>query len=112
MKKYEIWMADLPSTPNTHVQSGYRPVIIISNDMANLYSPVITIIPLTSQKKKPLPTHVLLREKGLDKASIALCEQIMTLDKARCQRRVGFLYDPFDRLSLHRALSVQLGMAG
>ena len=112
MKRYEIWMADLPSTPNTHVQSGYRPVIIISNDMANLHSPVITIIPLTSQKKKPLPTHVLLRENGLNKTSTALCEQIMTLDKSRCRRRVGFICNSLDRLSLRRALSVQLGMAG
>ena len=112
MKRYEIWMADLPSIPDTHVQYGYRPVIIVSNDAANQYSPVITIVPLTSQKKKPLPTHVTLQEKSLARSSTALCEQIMTLDKSRCRRCVGSVNDSFDRQSLRHALSVQLGMAG
>lgn len=111
MKRYEIWMAKLPPDANSHVQQGYRPVVIVSNDKANCYSPVVTVVPLTSQVKKPLPSHVLLREQGLNKTSTALCEQVMSLDISRLTHRIGYVYNSFDRLALCHALSVQLGMA-
>ena len=111
MKRYEIWRAELPSAANSHVQQGVRPVIIVSNDAANTHSPVVTVVPLTSQCKKPLPTHVLIREQGLSTSSTALCEQIITVDKSRLIKRIGYLLNTFDRLALCHALSVQLGMA-
>ena len=112
MKRYEIWMADLPSWDDSHVQGGYRPVIIVSNDTANAHSPVITVVPLTSKRtKNSLPTHVLIREQGLTRDSLALCEQIISLDKTRFIRRIGYIYRPFDRVALCHALAVQLGMA-
>ena len=61
--------------------------------------------------KHRLPTHVLLREQGLYKNSIALCEQIITLDKSHLVRRIGFVYKSFDRIAIRHALAVQLGMA-
>ena len=112
LKRYEIWMADLPKGKNSHVQAGCRPVIIVSNDVANAHSPVITVVPLTSRlAKNSLPTHVHLREQGLTKDSLALCEQIISLDKSRLIRLVGYIYRPFDRLALDHAIAVQLGMA-
>ena len=111
MKQFEIWTAALPPLPDSHVQQGFRPVLIVSNDVANNVSPVVTVVPLTTQLKKPLPTHVLLHGQGLDHASTALCECIMTLDKCRLTKRIGYVYRTFDRLSIRHALSVQLGMA-
>ena len=35
MKQYEIWVAELPSLPESHIQRGRRPVIIVSNGHAN-----------------------------------------------------------------------------
>lgn len=111
VKRYDLWMADIPETPKTHVQQGFRPVLVVSNDMANKYSPVITVVPLTSQlNKHQLPTHVLLQDQELGKNSLALCEQILTLDKSSLKRRVGFVYKEFDRLAICHALAVQLGM--
>ena len=111
MKRYEIWMADLPSQKNSHVQGGYRPVIIVSNDAANAHSPVLTVVPMTSKlTKNCLPTHVLIREQGLEKDSLALCEQIITLDTTRLIRRMGYVYRPFDRVAISHALAIQLGM--
>lgn len=112
MKRYEIWMADLPAKKSSHVLGGCRPVIIVSNDTANDYSPVITVVPLTGiLTEKSLPTHVYLREQGLTKDSLALCEQIISLDKTRLIRRMGYIYRSFDRMALCHALAVQLGMA-
>ena len=111
MKQYDIWMADIPAMENSHIQYGRRPVVIVSNDAANAHSPVLTVVPLTTQMHKHhLPTHVYLAGQGLNRASIALCEQVMALDKARLLWRIGIVYKPFDRLSLNHALAVQLGI--
>lgn len=112
VKQHEIWLGDIPASDGDHVQHGFRPLLVVSNDAANTHSPVITVVPLTSQlNKHRLPTHVLLREQGLYKNSIALCEQIITLDKSHLVRRLGYVYKNFDRLAIRHALAVQLGMA-
>lgn len=111
-KRYDIWMAHLPTGSNTHVQYGFRPVLVVSNDRANKYSPVVTVIPITSKlNKRQLPTHVFLQDTGLERSGLALCEQILTLDKSCLKRRVGFIYKEFDRLAICHVLAVQLGMA-
>ena len=112
IKQHEIWLGNIPASDGDHVQHGFRPLLVVSNDAANTHSPVITVVPLTSQlNKHRLPTHVLLREQGLCKNSIALCEQIITLDKSHLVRRIGFVYKSFDRIAIRHALAVQLGMA-
>lgn len=58
----------------------WRPAIIISNDVANKFSPNVTVIPLTSREKKPLPTHVCIACKA---QSTALCESVQTVAKSR-----------------------------
>lgn len=84
MKRFEIYQAALPIIKGSHIQSGCRPVLVISNDMANKFSPVVTVVPLTTRLgKKCLPTHVTLLTSGLRGVSLALCEQILTIDKAR-----------------------------
>lgn len=58
----------------------WRPGIIVSNDAANKFSPNVTVIPLTSRGKKPLPTHVSISCRT---QSTALCESIQTVAKSR-----------------------------
>lgn len=111
MKQYDIWLADILAPKDSHVQHGRRPVVIISNNLANIHSPVVTVIPLTSQMNKhQLPTHVYLWGQGLNRASIALCEQVMAVDKTRLLRRMGIVYKAYDRMALRHALAIQLGM--
>ncbi len=83
IKRGDIIIVDL-GQHETSVQSGIRPCVVISNNMANKYSQVITVVPLTSKihKKEYLPTHVFLngyRNTGLDCHSLALCEQITSV---------------------------------
>lgn len=83
IQRGDIIIADL-GQHETSIQSGIRPCVVISNNMANRYSPVITVIPLTSKirKKEYLPTHVFLngyRNIGLNCHSLALCEQITSV---------------------------------
>ena len=62
-------------------QGGGRPAIIVSNDVGNEYSSVVEVVFLTTREKKPLPTHVKIASSR--RPSIALCEQIETVDKGR-----------------------------
>ncbi len=112
MKRFEIWFASLPRIEGSHVQQGFRPVLIVSNDKANTFSPVVTAIPLTSRlTKRPMPTHVRLQGHGLTKSSLALCEQVLSLDKICLKKKMGAVESRSDRAAICRALAVQLDMA-
>lgn len=84
----DIFFVDFGDHGNSHKQSGIRPAVIVSNNRNNRNSPVVTVVPLSARvwKKKYLPTHVqipLSKSVGLDKPSMALAEQVETLDKAK-----------------------------
>ena len=87
----QIVMVDLPNFGGS-IQTGLRPCIVVSNNKANMYSPNVIVVPLTSRNKKPLPTHYTMqptRLNGLKVASTALAEQIITLSKTMIKRVVG-----------------------
>lgn len=73
------YIDDMGHTNEFGYRSG-RPCIIISNDNANRYSSHVTVIPLTSQEKKPTPTHVAIQCKV---PSTALCENIQMVAKEK-----------------------------
>ena len=94
-RRYEIWFADLGDHYGTSVQSGNRPVLIISNDVGNQYSQTLTVIPLTTKlKRMDMPTHIILTEEDCCmfrpqtlQDSVLLAEQITTIAKsALCSR--------------------------
>lgn len=78
-------------------QSGKRPVVVIQNDVGNKYSPTLIVASITSQtSKNKLPTHVEItnyKECGLDKPSIALLEQVETIDKSRIIKKLNRVDD-------------------
>lgn len=83
VRRGQVWMANIPysTKEDSKIQRGRRPVVIVSNELNNKYSPVLTVVTLTSRVKKKMPTHVNIgTESGLKEESIALCEQIMTID--------------------------------
>ena len=45
IRRGDILWADLGMFPTTSVQGGVRPVIVVSNNKANTYSSVITVVP-------------------------------------------------------------------
>ncbi len=80
------------------VQSGWRPGLIIQNNVGNQYSPNIIAIPLTSALKNiNQPTHVLLPacETGLKLDSIALCENPETISKEMVGKYITTLPEKF-----------------
>ena len=111
MKRGDVYMAGLDPVIGSE-QGGYRPVVIIQNDTGNQHAPTVIAVPVTSSGSKPsLPTHaVLLRgEGGLWRDSIALCEQVRTLEKSRLTRRLGSL-GPEAMRGVERAVQISLDM--
>ena len=47
MKQGELWFANLNPTSGSE-QAGFRPVIIVSGNLANEYAPVVVCCPLTT----------------------------------------------------------------
>lgn len=71
------------------LQSGIRPAIIVSNNACNKYSPIIHVVPLTSKNKKKLPTHVEILHTSLKEISIALVEQLTSINKDQVLSNIG-----------------------
>ena len=85
IKRGDIYYANLYPIIGCE-QDGIRPVVVIQNEMANAYSPVVLIAPLTSRvsTKPKLGTHVCIKKNGkITHDSIIQMEQIRVLDKSR-----------------------------
>lgn len=110
IKRGELYYADLSPVVGSE-QGGVRPVLIIQNDIGNRYSPTVIACAVTGRlTKAKLPTHIeLSAEKyGLKKASVALLEQLRTLDKRRLKERIGKIEDKkMDEVD--KALLISLG---
>lgn len=93
-------------------QGGERPVVVLQNDTGNKHSPTLIIATITSRvnKKRHLPTHVLLdHNPGLKVPSIVQLEQIFTIDKRRIQRFAGQASkDEMQQIEL--AVKISLGL--
>lgn len=111
VKRGDIYYADLSPTVGSE-QGGLRPVLVIQNDVGNKYSPTIIAAAITSKvSKAKLPTHIELDadECGLPRDSVALLEQVRTLDKSRLKGKVGEI----DKETLNQidgALMVSFGL--
>ncbi len=108
--QFDIWIAELPRTSQSVIKKGRRPVTVVSDSGTN-DGDIISVVPCTGQLELATQsTPVFLAQQGLDWPSIALCGQVMVLDRRRLLWRTGSVYREFDRLALRHALAVQLGL--
>ena len=105
----EIYYADLSPAYGCE-QGGLRPVLIIQNNLGNRHAPTTIIAPLTSRlTKKPLPTHVEFSCEHLSQDSVALLEQIRTIDKSRLKQRMGWVSSEVME-QIDQAIKISLGL--
>ena len=106
----DIFYADLSPAIGSE-QDGFRPVLIIQNDVGNNHSPTVIVAPISSQiKKVEQPTHVLLpSELELPEESMVLLEQIRTVDKARLDSYITTADDKTMR-TVNKAIRISLGL--
>lgn len=106
--KGDVWTVVLEPVRGSEM-SKERPCLVVSNDIANRYSPVVTIVAVTSQApKKSYPFMVEMPENvGMPKRSWITCAHIRTVDKTR----LGHFVTRLGRITLeevNEALSEQL----
>lgn len=109
IKRGEVWIADL-GAPNGCEQRGVRPVIILQNDVGNHFSPTVIVAALTDNRKKFMPTHVAVsKAEGIEKDSVALMEQIRTIDKTLLKHKVCSV-SADTMVKVNHAIRVSLGL--
>jgi len=77
-------------------QKGTRPVLIVSNEEFNQAMPNVTVLPLTSTKRRLYPSEAFLPQgkAGQPLDSIIMAHQIRTISKQRLKGILGYLEDP------------------
>ena len=110
IKRGEIYYANLNNFIGSE-QGGVRPVVILQNDTGNLFSHTTIVAAITSKiKKTTLPTHVPIYCEKLRKNSIAMTEQIRTIDKDRLLGYVGMV-DRESMEQIDKALEISFGLS-
>ena len=93
-------------------QAGYRPVLIVQNNVGNKHSPTVIIAPISGKTETRLnfPVHCQLEaECGLTVPSLVLLEQLRTIDKRRLETYIGHL-DGRHVQQVNHALAVSVGL--
>lgn len=110
IRRGDVWLADLRIGAIGSEQGEIRPVLVVQNNIGNKFSPTVTVVPLTTKRKKNnLPTHVLINDLFLTSPSIALVEQIRTIDKSRFMKYLGTL-DANIMNKINKAIAIQMGL--
>lgn len=109
VKRGDIFLVDFGVKDGAE-QSGTRPAVVVQNDIGNRFSPTAIVCPMTTKKKKEIPTHVTLEPKdGAGKLSVLLCEQVSTIDKSKFLKKLGQVEK--DKIEeINKAMRISLGL--
>lgn len=90
MRQGEIWSANLDPTRGSE-QAGFRPVLIISGNLLNTYTPLVICLPLSSKIKNYKGNLVLApsAQNGLKSESEIFTFHIRSLAKDRLIKKIG-----------------------
>lgn len=111
IKRADIVLINIPKDINDpHKQTGVRPCVITSNDDNNLYCERVHYIPLTTKIKRTyIPTHVVLKTTETPEPSMALCEDLDSIDKSLVIKKIGVVSNE-DMFNIEMALLRQQGI--
>lgn len=92
IQRGDVFFVELPNERGS-VLGGYRPVVVVSHDLANRFSAYVSVAPITEQlSQQTLPTQVKFdAELGFDVDSIVQIGQIQTVDKQFFKEKVTTL---------------------
>jgi mRNA interferase MazF len=111
VKRGDIFFADLSPVVGSE-QGGFRPVLVIQNDIGNRFSPTVIVAAITAQiQKAKLPTHIEIPAEryGLERDSVILLEQIRTIDKQRLTDKITHLDEQMMRM-VNEGIQISLGL--
>lgn len=106
-----VYWANIPRyEQNPNLQSGRRPVIIVSNNVANCLSNNVTVVPCTTntEKRPDQPTHYILSLNPRED-SLVLAEDVMTINKNLLEAFMGMLDETIMK-EIDKCLLAALGL--
>ena len=97
------------------VQSGMRPCLVISNNIANRKSHVYTVVPGTTKRdEKRFPVHLEIRKENvtgcLCQTTTFLFEQICTVDEKQIMGMIGKISNDELRQQIDSLIARQCGL--
>jgi len=108
----DVFKANLDPSEGSE-QGGTRPVVVVSRDALNKFSPIVVICSITDaeHKKKFYPSHVKVNSGtgGLAKDSIVICEQVRAISKNRLKNQLGKFDKPI-MTQIEAALKITLDL--
>jgi len=109
-KRGDLWLVNWNPGRGSE-QSGKRPALVIQNDIGNKYSPTTIVAACSSAKAKSYPfiVGITAKESGLDRESYINLAQVMTIDKARLEIKLGQL-SPAKMSAIEEAIKNSLGI--
>lgn len=110
-RRGEIYLVNCDPALGSEIRK-IRPALILQNDIGNRYSPITIVAAISSKFGDPLyPTEVLIaqQEGGLTVDSVALLNQIRSIDRRRLTKRLGAVR-PATMEKVERAMQISLGL--
>ena len=90
-RRGEVWLVNFNPGRGSE-QKGVRPALVIQNDTGNIYAGTTIVAAVTTTiKEYPVTVVVPAGEGGLRQKSMVNLAQLLTIDKARLQKRLGSL---------------------
>ena len=94
MKRFELYLVNLDPTIGIEMKKT-RPCLIVSPDEMNRNVQSIIVAPLTTRHRN-IPSRIKIEasiSNGLSETSFIVLDQIKTIDKMRCGKKMGVLSD-------------------
>jgi mRNA interferase MazF len=108
----DVFTANLEPVQGSE-QGGTRPIVVVSRDALNKFSPVVVICSITdaANKTKFYPSHVRVPAGtgGLKLDSIVVCEQVRAINKTRLKTALG-KFDKTVMTRIEAALKITLDL--
>jgi mRNA interferase MazF len=90
-----------------------RPCLVVQNDIGNKYSPMTIVVPIEGaehvSKLYPINVFIPKGEAGLEKDSVAMCNQIRSVDELRFGKLYGVV-SPKTMEKVDQALKISLDL--
>ncbi len=106
IERGEVFLVNFEPTVGAEARK-VRPAVVVSNDINNAHSPIVSISPVTSNVSRiySFEVEIPARTAGLDLRSKVMVNQTRALDKVRLLKKIGRLPETVMR-EVDRALKL------
>lgn len=110
IRRGDVFLVDFDPTVGAEAKKT-RPAAVVSNDINNAHSPIISISPITSNVTKVYSFEVEIPSKtgGLRVRSKVMVNQTRAIDKVRLVKKMGHLTSAI-MVQVDRALKLHYGL--